>query len=82
MFHYGAPTPKRTVLYSSSKAIGLFWTAPLKKIKLQQAREVRGEAPKPCRAYRDDEGRARYHGTPALKKTEMFGCKGLSSLGH
>ena len=72
MFHFDAKTPKRTSLWSSSASIGLFWTSKLKKVKYEQAKRERGAAqPRPCRSYRDAEGRVRYHGTSELKQTEF-----------
>ena len=72
MFHFDAKTPKRTSLWSSSASIGLFWTSKLKKVKYERAKKERGAAqPRPCRSYRDAEGRVRYHGTSELKQTEF-----------
>lgn len=70
MWHYGAPTAKRTVLWSSSRSIGLFWTAPLRRIQYKQAIKDEPNRPKPVQKYVDSNGRQRYHGTSELKATE------------
>lgn len=75
MWHYGSKTPKRTALWSSSPSIGLFWTRKLKKVLYEKERKARGRKPRPCRTYKDAEGRTRYHGTSELKSTEFPGWK-------
>lgn len=72
MWHYGSGSPKRTILYSSSKSIGMFWTRKLSKHQVSDAKAKQEHVPEPCRQYRDSAGRARFHGTSDLKKTETL----------
>ena len=66
---------KRTALWSSSSSIGLFWAGKLKEIKYEQECKRRGDTPRPCKTYKDAEGRTRFHGTSELKGTEFFGLE-------
>jgi hypothetical protein len=42
----------------------------MKLKKVLKTKEEEPNKPQPCRAYRDQEGRPRYHGTAKLKQTE------------
>ncbi|CAK8988137.1 unnamed protein product [Durusdinium trenchii] len=72
MWWYGARTPKRTVLWSSSRAVGQFWTRRLQRVKVEQARALDPNPPQPVKKYKDSEGKPRYHGTADLTKTEHY----------
>lgn len=70
MWHYDSKTPKRTILWSNSRSIGMFWTSPLRMALVKATRAERQDDPKPCRTYTTHDGRKRFHGTSALKQTE------------
>lgn len=70
MYHYGSKTPKRTILWSSSPSIGMFWTHKLKRVEYLKKVKQDPSHPQPTKQYIDSEGRKRYHGTSALKQTE------------
>jgi hypothetical protein len=76
MYHYGASSPKRHVIFSNTPHVAklslgrlLGWNAAMNKGK------------KPCRTYQGKDGKKRFHGTRHLKRTEklvsMFGAHGI-----
>ena len=75
MAHFGGPTPKRHFAYSNSRHIAAFNMGALRGWRKQKKDEAeRGqEAPTPLvRKYIDKQGKARYHGLPALKSSESW----------
>ena len=68
MGQYGAPTPKPTLLWSSTPTIFGFWSGKF-KMSLFKAKTSKVAGPKPVIRYKDKEGRTKWQGTRDLTKT-------------
>ena len=74
MAHYGGTTPKRHLALSNSATIRKLdlgrlrgWTSKARSKEREGMARVQT-----TRKYRDKHGKARYHGLPALKRTETL----------
>lgn len=67
MWNFGAKTPKRTSLWSSSSAIQGFW--PHKKLNKREYQGKRDKTFQPTKRYVDGRGKPRWQGTSDLTKT-------------
>ena len=66
-------TPKRTLLWSTSRAIGLFNLGTLTKHNYRSLVST-------TKRYRDKQGKVRYQGSDALKGTQHLGLLNKQSL--
>lgn len=71
MGSFNAPTPKPTLLWSSTAAISGFWTGRF-HLKDFKEKENRAGYLKPVRRYTDSKGRRKYQGTRDLTKTGKY----------
>ena len=72
MSHYGGPTPKKHVAYSTSDAIGALTLGKLEgwTKKVRAAEDAGVSRVKTVTKYTDKSGKQRYKGTPNLRKSE------------
>ena len=71
MWHYGARTPKPTIIWSGSSGIQGFWTRQLKRSEVRAEEKQRNPSslPAPVHRYEDAAGQSKFHGTVSMKMT-------------
>ena len=69
MCHFGSPTMKRTILWSTSSAIGAL------SLYMKASRKKSNSDKKTAVKYKNKHGETAYKGSSFLKRTQCLGCK-------